>query len=203
MNTSERSRQMKERHPSEADLALLSGGDCGWLRGLLLGRHVAGCGDCRDMVASFGELRSEVRDHALAGFAPESSTWSAMAGEMRANIRVGLAAGECVGEAPTDSPRRNWAPRLAIGMASVVVVCGVGMFLRGLLPQGDQPGVVHAAVVESTGTGVEVRTDSGSMTLLNHGDVAGDQTVTSQGAIQASYVDGNTGTVTITSVYVE
>ncbi len=41
------------------------------------------------------------------------------------------------------------------------------------------------------------------MTLLNHGDVAGDQTVTSQGAIRASYVDGSTGTVTVTSVYVE
>ena len=41
------------------------------------------------------------------------------------------------------------------------------------------------------------------MTLLNHGDVAGDQTVTAQGAIRASYVDGKTGTVTVTSVYVQ
>ena len=45
------------------------------------------------------------------------------------------------------------------------------------------------------------------MTLLNtsanQGDTAIDQTVTSQGAIRARYVDGNTGTVTITSVYVE
>jgi len=42
-------------HPSETDLALLAGGDCGRLRSFILNRHVARCGDCRDTVASFGE----------------------------------------------------------------------------------------------------------------------------------------------------
>jgi hypothetical protein len=197
---------MSDRHPSEADLALLAGGDCAWLQGLRLRRHVSSCGDCRDTMASFSELRSAVGNSFLPGFAINDAAWDRLAGEMRANIRLGLAAGECVGEAPSedgDIPHRAWVPRFAIGTAGVVLLAGAGFFLHSLLPHGDLPGVAHSAVVESTGRGVEVRTASGSMTLLNHGDEAGDQTVTSQGAVSTSYVDGNTGTVTITSVYVE
>ena len=55
-------------HPSETRLALLAGGECGRWQGFLLKRHVARCGDCRDTLASFTELRSEtlelVRDNA-------------------------------------------------------------------------------------------------------------------------------------------
>jgi hypothetical protein len=191
------------KHPSETDLALFAGGDCGWWRHYRLTGHVSRCGDCRDVVASFAELRSEVREYP----APELD-WDGMAGrggleeEMRANIRVGLAAGECVRETPASASHRGFSSRLAVGMASVVLLAGVGLFLRGLLPHESAPGVANAAVLESTGAGVEVRTGSGnSMTLLNHGDVAGNQSVTSQGAISASYVDA--GTVTVTSVYVE
>ena len=56
---------------------------------------------------------------------------------------------------------------------------------------------------ESTSRRSGGTTSTGSMTLMNHGDVTGDQSVTSEGAIRSSYVDGNTGTVTVTSVYVE
>jgi len=194
---------MKERHPSETDLALLAGGDCGRLRRFLLDRHVARCGDCRDTLASFGELRSAVLDYSPPALASNELDWDRMAGEMRANIRVGLAAGECVREMPVRGSRRGWKPQLAVGMASVLFLAGAGVFLRGLLPHENAPSLMHAATLESSGAGVEVRTDKGSMTLLNHGDEAGDQTVTSQGAVRASYFDGKTGTVTVTSVYVE
>ncbi len=195
---------MINRHPSESDLALLAGGDCGSWQRFRLNRHVSRCGDCKDTLASFGELRSAVREVELPQVVSNEADWSRIAGEMRANIRLGLAAGECVGDAPEVSSGRSWLPRFAMGMAGVILLTGAGIFLRGLLPPSDLPSAIHtASVVESTGKGVQLRTDSGSMTLLNHGDVAGDQTVTSQGAIRASYVDGNTGTVTITSVYVE
>ena len=197
---------MNARHPCEAELALLAGGDCGLFARLRLNRHVARCGDCRDTVASFGEWRSEVNEFA-GNYAVQGLDWDHLAGEMRANIRLGLDAGECVREAP--AAVRNWysKPQFAIGMAGVLLLAGAGVFLNNLLPHtgfsGGDSSVVHAASLESTGTGVAVRTDAGSMTLLNHGDVAGSQTVTAQGAIRASYVDGNTGTVTITSVSLE
>lgn len=189
-------RQSMSNHPSEADLALFAGGDCGPFRSYGIKRHLTRCGDCRDTLTSFSEVRSAVREHV----APEPD-WNRMSGDMRANIRLGLAAGECVREEPVV---KRWKPQLAMGMAGVVLLAGAGFFLRGLLPHSDQPSVHAASVLQSTGAGVEVRTDSGnSMMLLNHGDVVGNQTVTAQGAIRASYIDGNTGTVTITSVYVE
>jgi predicted anti-sigma-YlaC factor YlaD len=192
-------------HPSETDLALLAARDCGWLRRFLLNRHVGRCGDCRDTIASFTELRSETlalgSDN--ANVLPEAD-WSRLAGEMRANIRLGLAAGECVGEAPVTVLSAPWKPRLAMGAACVVLLAGVGIFLHGLLPNDNPAGVVHAAgTVESNSTGVQVSTGASSMTLMNHAGVAGDQTISSDGAIRASYVDGDTGTVTVTSVYVE
>lgn len=190
-------------HPSESDLALYAGGDCSWIQRLRLKNHVSRCGDCQDTVASFGELRSAVRELALPVVAANEVEWNRLAGEMRANIRLGLAAGECVGAVPEEVPARSWTPRLAYSLASVALLVGAGVFLRGLLPHTDLP-VVHAAVLESNGKSIEVRTASGSsMTLLNRSDVSPDQTVTSQGAIRSRYVDGSTGTVTITSVWVE
>jgi len=189
-------------HPSETELALLAGGDCGWIERLRLKNHVSHCGDCQDAMASFGEIRSSLHEMALPAVAVEEASWERLAGEMRANIRLGLAAGECISAVAAESTPKPWFPRFAYGAAGVVVLLGAGMFLRGLLPGPDIP-VAHAAVVESTAKGIQVRTTAGTMTLLNQSDAEPDQTITSQGAVRARYVDGNTGTVTITSVYAE
>jgi hypothetical protein len=189
-------------HPSEADLALLDGGDCGWLERLRLNNHVSHCGDCQDTMASFADIRSSLREMALPAVVVDEANWDRLAGDMRANIRLGLAAGECVAAVSVESEQRPWFPRFAYGAAGAIVVLGAGMFLRGLLPGPDLP-IAHAAVVESTAKGIQVRTTAGTMTLLNQSDAEPDQTITSQGAVRARYVDGDTGTVTITSVYAE
>jgi hypothetical protein len=190
-------------HPVEAELALLAGGDCGWLERLRLNNHVSHCGDCQDAMASFAEIRTSLREMALPGVALNEADWGRLAGEMRANIRLGLAAGECVtAAAPAELARKPWLPRFAYGAAGVIVLLGAGMFLRGLLPHPDLP-LSRAAVVESTAKGIQLRTSAGTMTLLNQSDAEPDQTITSQGAVRARYVDGDTGTVTITSVYAE
>ena len=67
---------------------------------------------------------------------------------MRANIRVGLAAGECVREVRSRHSQA-WKPQLAIGMAGILLLAGAGVFLRGLLPRGSAPGVARAAVLQS------------------------------------------------------
>jgi len=189
-------------HPSETELALLAGGDCAWIERLRLNNHVSHCGDCQDAVASFSDIRSSLRETVPPAVAVDDSSWERLAGEMRANIRLGLAAGECVAAGPVKSAPKPWLPRFAYGAAGVIVLLGAGMFLRGLLPGPDLP-IAHAAVVESTARGIQVRTTAGTMTLLNQSDAEPDQTITSQGAVRARYVDGNTGTVTITSVYAE
>ena len=195
---------MSARHPSETDLALLAGGDCNRWQTFFLKRHVASCGDCRDTLASFTELRSDTLELATNSSVIPETDWNRLSAEMRANIRLGLAAGECVGGAPVEILPASWKPRFAMGTACVLLLAGAGFFLHGLLPNDNPSGVVHAAaVVESNSTGVQITTGAGSMTLMNHAGVAGDQTVASDGAIRASYVDGDTGTVTVTSVYVE
>ena len=174
------------------------------LAAFLLDRHVARCGDCRDTLASFTELRSSAE---LRGLTPEyaRSGLESLAGEMRANIRLGLAAGECVAR---DPPRfclvrgsRVWRwVRLACSAAG-----GRGFFLHGLLPHDNRGGRsargngANRPVPES-----QVRTGTGSMTLLNHARrERAIRRSPRDGAIRASYVDGDTGTVTVTSVYVE
>jgi len=185
-------------HPSETDLSLLAGGELNWLRRFQVEGHVSRCGECRDVVASFGELRSAVHDYTPSG----TFDWDRISADMRANIRVGLDAGECVREIPAPAVHK-WKPRLAIGMAGVLLLAGAGVFLRSQLPHDMLPPAERSAVLESTGSGIQVQSGSGSMTLTGTGDITGDQTITSQGAIRASYVDGSTGTVTVNSVYVE
>ncbi|HEY4084627.1 MAG TPA: hypothetical protein VGM43_01755 [Bryobacteraceae bacterium] len=189
-------------HPSEANLALLAGGDCGWIERLRLNNHVSHCGDCQDAMASFAEIRTSLHEMALPAVAVDDANWQRLAGEMRANIRLGLAAGECVAPGAAESAARPWFPRFAYSVAGVIVLLGAGMFLRGLLPHPELP-ISRATIVESTAKGIQVRTTAGTMTLLNQSDAEPDQTITSQGAVRARYVDGNTGTVTITSVYAE
>lgn len=189
---------MSNNHPSETDLALLAGGELNWIQRFRIEGHVSRCGDCRDTVASFGELRSAIHDYTPS----ETFDWDRVSAEMRANIRVGLDAGECVREVPAPMARR-WKPQLAIGMAGILLLAGAGVFLRSQLPHDTLPPAERATVLESSGSGVQVVSGSGSMMLTSGSDVTGDQTVTSQGAIRRTLVDGATGTVTVNSVYVE
>src|SRR5579872_5751419 len=91
------------RHPNQATLALHAGGDLGAFARWKLERHLAKCSTCTAEVESFEGVREMVAE---LGEIPEVP-WAAMAAEMKANIRLGLEAGECVrgGETPLrDTP---------------------------------------------------------------------------------------------------
>jgi len=59
------------------------------------------------------------------------------------------------------------------------------------------------AVLESSNSGLELRSGGGSLTLLSQRGVIAHQTVSAQGEIRARYVDGEAGTVTINNVYLQ
>jgi hypothetical protein len=179
-------------HPAENDLALLAGGEAAWVRRILLERHVGTCDDCRKKVADYRDLRD-----AVAEFEPPEMNWSALAVEMRANIGVGLEAGACVKAAR--EPVR-WNPRFAVAFGCLLALVGSNFFLRM-----HRTPVVEAAgpVARSTTSGIELRKGSHSLIFLNHEGSPADQTVSAQGEIRARYVDGETGSVTITNVYLE
>jgi hypothetical protein len=180
------------KHPSEADLALFAGGESSGLSRFFVNRHVRECRECMDQVTRFELLRLELRE-----FEPPAHDWNRLAVEMRANIHVGLEAGECVRQAAVG--RSGWSPKLAVAFACLMLLVGASFLMKGPAPNVATDNA--AAVLESTGSGLELRHGVSSMTLLNHDGVAADQTVSAQGEIRARYVDG--GAVTINNVYLE
>ncbi len=182
-------------HPTESELALYAGGDCGRIARFFLNRHIRDCGECQETVAEFEMLRLET---ASADFPVVN--WNQLAREMHANINLGLEAGACVAPVRVN---RVWEPRMAFAFASLLFLAGSAFFLSQ--PGKPVPSPVAAAqtVLESSGAGLEVRSGGTSITLLNrHGAVA-EQTVGAQGEIRARYIDGETGAVTINNVYLE
>jgi len=182
-------------HPSETELALLAGGDCPPVSRFLLNRHVRQCSACSETVAEFASLRSDIAAEEIPDL-----NWDRLAAEMTANIHLGLEAGECVRLA---SPRRHWNPKLAVAFASLTILLGAGYLLRAphaapaISAQKSEP----LPVLQSTGSGLELRNGGNSLTLMNHHGTAAAQTVSTQGEIRASYVEG--GAVTFNAVYLE
>jgi len=192
-------------HPRENDLALLAGGDGGRIQRFLLERHLRNCADCQDKVAEYRDLRSE-----LAELEFPDVNWNSLAADMRANIRLGLEAGACV--RTTQVPKR-WNPRLTLAFASLLLLLGSSFFVRdssflnGVRHLRFQPNAASIVpddpVLRVTGSGVEIRTGSNSLILLNHRGDAFNQTVSAQGDIGKRYIDGETGSVTINNVYLQ
>jgi hypothetical protein len=184
-------------HPSEVELALLAGGECGIVSRFFLNRHVRECEPCLDTVAEFVMLRHNVaeQEHDL--------DWDRLNAEMRANIHLGLEAGECVRQLPQV---KAWNPRMAVAFASLMLLVGAGFLMR--VPDAPNPRVQQAtgqtspaSVLELTESGLELRNGDSSLTLLNRRGSVADQTVSAQGVIGARYVDA--GGVTTNHVYLQ
>lgn len=189
------------KHPGEQDLALYAGGELPLRRRCELFWHLRACQPCRSEVESFRSLRSELREGANA--LPPGLNWSRLAEEMKANIRVGLAAGECVG--PAEAPQRISPWRVAALAAPLVLLLLAGIWLehaRVKAPAGP-PAWVEGTVLETASGGIELR-QGDRILSLRHPD-AGNVTYTgsAQGSLRARYVDAETGQVTIQNVYAE
>jgi hypothetical protein len=183
------------KHPSEANLALLAGGELSRWRQWNVARHVAGCERCQREVAEFSGLRERV--HVMAEM-PEVS-WNSLATEMRANIRLGLEAGECVTE--RSAVHGAFSLRALVACGSLAMLLVVGFLIEQPAPRATKPKAAEA-VLETSGSGIQVTEGSQSMMLLN----ASSRDVQYQAggsAMGASYVNSDTGQVTINNVYVQ
>jgi len=199
------------KHPNEAALALQAGGDLGMLARWRVERHLARCGRCREEVAAFQAVRELLPEMA----APREIHWNRLAAEMKANIRLGLAAGECVRPEPRamrDTPLFAGA-RAAVALASVLALLIGGVVLERPAPRAEIAGV-EGVEFQTTATGIQVREGGGTLRLL-HGardfrmQIGGRLrdipavTITpgAQGSMGAGYVDSETGIPTVTNVY--
>jgi anti-sigma factor RsiW len=190
-------------HPNLATLALYAGGDLGAFARWRTERHVAACERCRAQVEAFERARRILPDLAEMPEVP----WNRLAAEMKANIRLGLEAGECVRGSGRWQPEwpRVTSIRAAVALASVTALLVTGMVLER--PAPVQIATDDGLVVQATGNGIQVRKGGQALRLMNpNGMGAGGQVTYSpdaEGSIRARYIDPQTGYVTINNVYAE
>jgi hypothetical protein len=184
------------RHPDENGLAVLAGGEAGRVHRFFLERHLRNCENCQDKVAAFHDLRGQLAEVEL----PDVN-WNFLAAEMRANIRLGLEAGACVRTAKVS---KGWNPRLTVVFASLLLLVAASVLLTDARLR-HPVNVAEAAtpVLQPTGSGIELRNGRDSFSFLDDKGTRTDQTVSAQGVIQARYVNGDTGSVTINNVYLQ
>ena len=135
-------------HPDQSILALYAGEDLGWFSRKRTERHLAGCPQCRDEVRELAAVREEL---AALKELPEIS-WNRLAIEMKANIRLGLAAGECVRtRAALRMDGCVWPAlqrqRPLAACASVMVLVAVGLVLERPVPVMPAAAVSDNAVL--------------------------------------------------------
>jgi anti-sigma factor RsiW len=191
------------KHPDQASLALHAGGDLGLFARWRVERHLAGCDRCRDEVDAFAATREIIPDLAEIPEVP----WNRLAAEMRANIRLGLEAGECVraGDVPLrQTPLFNWA-RAAVALASIVALLVTGIALERPAPTPLTAVADDITIVQATDNGIQFRRGAQAFRLNNPYRVDPQQPVTytigAQGSMGARYVDPETFYVTINRVH--
>ena len=193
------------KHPDQATLALHAGEDLGWFARWQVERHLAQCERCRDEVDAFAATREIIPELAEIPEVP----WNRLAAEMRANIRLGLEAGECVRS--SDVPLRDTpfftGARAAVALASVVALLVTGIALERPVPKPMTAAADDTFVVESTADGIQIRRGGQALRLMNPDGLDPHQRVTyspdAQGGMRSRSVDPETGNVTINNVYAD
>lgn len=205
-------------HPNNGTLALLAGGDLGFWPALSVRWHLHGCERCKSELLAFRRTY-----HLVTGAAkdlPPGIDWNRLSDEMTGNIRVGLAAGECVGGF-SERPRRfhlgrrlRWNGAMAAALLTGIFV--VGFWLNLPATQADHlltslgrivGHSTHAAVSEpsemllASQQGIEVKGNGTSLSYVppESGNVV--VSVSTQGSAAVRATDDDTGQTTITEVY--
>ena len=188
-------------HPNQATLALHAGEDLGAFARWRVERHLSRCEHCREEFAAYCRIRTILPDLAET---PEIQ-WNRLAAEMKANIRLGLAAGECVretGNLNRREPVAGWRAVVAFGSIAALIAAGVTLE-RPAPALHDSPGIIAEAAPGSSG--IQMREGRQALLLL-HPDAAANRvtyTAGAQGSVEARYVDRETGYVTVNRIDVD
>lgn len=190
-------------HPNQSILALYAGQDLGWFTRRRTERHLARCRECRDEVKAF----RSARDNLVALNELPAISWNRLAAEMKANIRLGLAAGECVRGERTPGPLATIGilsgARTLTACASVMALVAAGLILQRSTPPAPPAMAGEGAVLRATANGIELHEGGQTWSLLHvrSGDVT--YLAGAQGSMRAGYVDSDTGNITINNLYVQ
>lgn len=212
-------RQGLTRHVSETDLALYAAGDLPFWQSAFVRLHVRQCDQCSvltDALRADREQRRQSADNMPAGISTNVD-WDQLAAEMTANIRVGLAAGECVTPRERKVATISWRP--AMIAAGLVVLLGGAWWLN--IPRADTLAIGQALhkmatggrdnasqeesgpVVGASSSGAELLENGGRIRIQQSGLQPVMVSVSTEFSASARYVDQDTGQVTITGTYVQ
>jgi hypothetical protein len=190
-------------HPNQSILALYAGQDLGWFTRRRTERHLARCRECRDEVQVF----ASARDTLVALNELPAISWNRLAAEMKANIRLGLAAGECVRGERTAGRLAPFGilsgARTLTACASVMALVAAGLILQRPTPPAPSAISGDGAVLRATATGIELNEGGQTLSMLHVRSSDVTYSAGAQGSMRAGYVDSDTGNVTINNVYVQ
>ena len=198
-------------HPDTSRLALLAGGDLGFWPAMPVRLHVRSCERCQSELQAFRQAVADAAKDLPPGF-----EWNRLAEEMTGNIRVGLAAGECVGGYPVRSRffHLRWNGALAAALLTGIFLAGFWLNLPG--PQADHllsslgritglgahnPAPVPRDVLLASRQGIEARGNGTSLSYVPPDTGAVVVSVSTRGSAAARSMDDDTGQTTITEVY--
>ena len=197
-------------HATEQELALHAGGELRWFARRRVSAHLKQCGECQRMRDGFADTRVELLE---SDALPECLHWDRLSREMTANIRLGLAAGECVAQV-TPRSEMKWQPLRPAGvLAGAVLVVALAWFANRERPQIPTnlvraPQTVGVVLAVST-AGIDVNDNGRVLTLLHPKDsgvafsVNVPFSLENRGSVRARYIDAESGQVTINNVYVQ
>jgi hypothetical protein len=207
-------------HIFETDVALYATGDMPLWRQPLVRLHVARCSGSRSRVAAYRADQEVIRQ--MAAGMPAGVHWDRLAAEMAANIRVGLAAGECVAlRGQKRTLATGW--RVAAAMAGFAVLlvsawwlnlpasqsASLGRAVKKMAQIRPWPGAGILALedrgplVEVSAAGIQLRENGGVLGMSQGVARPVSVTLSVQGSARARYIDSETGQVTITGVYAQ
>ena len=190
-------------HPNQSIQALYAGRDLDWFTRRRTERHLTHCGICREEVQAFASSRQGL----TARSELPAIRWTRLAIEMKANIRLGLAAGECVRD---ERMAESFAPfallsnaRTLGACASVMAVVAAGLYLQRPAPVAPSEFGGGSAVLRATANGIELNQGGQTLSLLHVRSTDVTYSAGAQGSMRAGYVDSDTGNVTINNLYVQ
>lgn len=206
------------RHPDEIQLALYAGDDLDAWKRWRVGRHVLRCTVCSEAVAELKAARERIRD--LAAETPDGLNWARLSDEMTGNIRVGLAAGECIaGFEKSPRAKSGLAAHAGLVLAGATVVAMTALWVQ--LPRQETDQLIHAlkgirferigkvlrsaplrgseVVLEASPGSIGIKENGGALTLLH--PQGSSISVNLQGSAGVRFVDADTDQVTTNRVY--
>lgn len=189
---------MRSNHPQETDLALYAGGDLPLWPRLRVAWHLRRCARCRTEADALRRALAALRE---AGSEAAGFDWEALEAEMRANIRLGLAAGELVRQGRRTGVTRQAGWRtLAIVTAALAVVAVVSWTLHQPGQRTPATGTGAEIALHSTEEGLSVQWGRENAAVLGAGQAPVTAAVSWDGSVRAPFVDEETGQVTIYDV---